>query len=271
MTRPLSVLIISLFAIACTPKSNEQPMADSITPAEELSNQLGTATLWFQSAAEMRLSYYQAYNYATMLLDHKLETVKDKRKPAVVLDIDETVLDNSPYQGKLLLDGENYASSSWMEWTALAKAQALPGVKKFVDYAMERGVEVFYISNRKVNRLGATIENLRKEGLPNADSSHVYLKKETSDKTARRAKVSEGYNILVFVGDNLTDYSELYADRGADMGKGLVDENLDELLGSFVMLPNPMYGEWEKAIYNNDYRRTDSIKLEMRKGAIKSY
>ncbi|MTI22584.1 5'-nucleotidase, lipoprotein e(P4) family [Fulvivirga sp. RKSG066] len=256
-----------LTALAACQQTAKQEKTDY---EAEIAKELGGAVLWYQTSAEMHLSYLQAYRYAQLLLDEKLSQ-GEVENPAVVLDIDETVLDNSPYQGRLLEEGKLYASESWMDWTKRGKAKALPGVKKFVVYAKEKGVEVIYISNRSVKVLGPTIQNLKDEGFPNADSAYVFLKEETSDKTNRRATVSDDYNILVFVGDNLTDYSQLYADRDEDWGKQLVEKNKEELLNNFVMLPNPMYGEWEGAVYRHDYKQPDSVKLEMRKEALNSY
>ncbi|MEQ8245636.1 HAD family acid phosphatase, partial [Fulvivirga sp.] len=94
------------------------------------------------------------------------------------------------------------------------------------------------------------------------------LKTSASDKTERREKVLETHNVMVYLGDNLTDFSEEFADRESDMGFKLVDNKKDILLNNFVMLPNPMYGEWEGAIYDNNYGLSDEIKLKKRKEAL---
>jgi len=266
-----SIGISAICALIILSGCQKQDCTDTKTSKEQLSQQLEGAVLWYQQAAEMRLSYYQAYAYAKVILDKNLASLNADQKPAVVLDIDETVLDNSPYEGYLIENGETYGSKTWKEWTSMAKAEVLPGVKDFISYAQSKGVEVYYISNRTVDMLNSTIDNLKTEGLPNADSTHVLLKEETSDKTIRRNKVRETHQIIVFVGDNLTDYHELYADRDAGMGKDLVDQNLAELLNNFVMLPNPMYGEWEAAIYKNDFNQADSTKLKLRRQSLKSY
>lgn len=266
-TKYLTLLIIIILAGCQSPAPTTVPEENL---EEQLSSQLGNAVLWYQRSAEMRQSYYQSYQYAKMLLDAKLENKTDK-KPAVVLDIDETVLDNSPSEAELLKAGKTYNSEHWKKWIEMGAAPALPGAKDFVEYALEQGVEVFYISNRKVESLQPTINNLIELNFPNADSTHIFLKADTSDKTARRAKVSEGYEIILFIGDNLTDYSQIYDERGADMGKQLVDDNKEELLANFVMLPNPMYGEWDKAIYHNSYDLTFEEKLQKRKDALIGY
>lgn len=253
------LIALAIASVSCSTQKQANRTAE-----DQLSEQLVTSVLWFQQSAEMVASYLQAYQYGKLILTGKLDTLNAQLPPAVVLDIDETVLDNSPYEVYLIGKGELYQPSTWKEWTDQARAKALPGALDFVNFAKEKGVEVFYISNRKVNELDATVRNLKAHNFPFADNEHVLLKESTSDKTARREKVAENYNIILFLGDNLTDYSELYADRGSDMGKQLIYKNLEDLLYNFVMLPNPMYGEWEKAIYDNDFSISTEEKLKKR-------
>lgn len=263
----LSVTIL-IFTIACEPKS---PAVVEYEPGKDLSEELGGAVLWYQNSAEMRLSYYQAYNYGKHLLKAKLDTLKTKKPKAVVLDLDESVLDNSPYEGMLIQKGLTYSYATWAEWTSKASAELLPGSQDFLNFADSTGVEIFYISNRTVSELGPTLENLNRYNLPNADSTHVLLKEDSSDKTPRRNLVKENYEIILFLGDNLTDYSQIFADRDEKMAKDLVDQNKQELLNNFVMFPNPMYGEWESAIYKNDWSIADSTKLRLRRESITGY
>ena len=254
-----AIYAIMLFAISRTTKK-----PDPIAYKLELSKHKVMSTLWFQQSAEMEASYLQAYTWAKFLVDAKLDTMDAASPKGVVLDIDETVLDNSPNEVRLIREGQTFGSKTWKEWTDQARAKALPGALDFTKYATEKGVEVFYISNRKLNELEATLINLQNLGFPNADSTHVLLQGESGDKTERRSIVQSKVDIILFVGDNLTDYSEDFADRGADLGKELVRLRASEWLYEFVMLPNPTYGEWEKAIYKNDYRLPDSVKFNRR-------
>lgn len=261
------IFIASSLLISCAAenKTTQVSSVPAAAPAEkQMSQQLVTSVLWYQKSAEMVAAYLQAYKYAEMLVDSKLKTIRSRLPLAVVLDIDETVLDNSPYEAQLIEKGKTYESATWKIWTDEARAKALPGALEFVTFAKEKGLEIFYISNRKTDELDATIENLKKYKFPDADAKHVILKSSTSDKTARRQQVAATHTILVFIGDNLTDYSELYANRGSDLGKELVMKNKQELLYNFVILPNPMYGEWEGAIYDNDYGISDKMKLQKR-------
>ncbi len=257
--------ILIILVAACSQPKKEAP----INHRQQLAEQLVLATAWFQQSAEMEATYLQAYEWGKFLIDRKLDTLKKGTKAGVVLDIDETVLDNSPYEVQLIQEGEQYGSKTWKAWTDQARARALPGALDFVKHATERGVEVFYISNRRENELAATLRNLDSLDFPNADSTHVLLMKDTSDKTARRAHVASQAQIILFVGDNLTDYSEAFADRGEDLGKQIVHDTKDTWLYDFIMLPNPTYGEWEKAIYGNDFTLADSVKVQRRLGVLK--
>ncbi|MCP4460976.1 MAG: 5'-nucleotidase, lipoprotein e(P4) family [Cytophagales bacterium] len=259
-----NVLYISLtvLLIGCqSPPTGQQDEADY---SRQITEQSVLANLWFQQSAEMTASYLQSYNYAKILLDAKLDTARKEGKYGVVLDIDETVLDNSPEAVSRIKKGDTFNKKDWKKWSDESRAKELPGVKDFVDYAIERNIEVFYISNRMVDELDATMKNLRELGFPNADEQHIFLKSTTSDKTDRRAIVSDQVEVLLYVGDNLRDYQDIFGKRGDDMGKNLVYEKRQELLNNFVILPNPIYGEWEKPIYGNDMGMTDSLKLVKR-------
>lgn len=223
------------------------------------------ATLWYQRSAEMRAVYYQTFNMAKMILDDKLMRIRLSKPAAIVFDIDETLLDNSPFETESIRTGKDYSRGFWMEWTGMEKANALPGAVDFVNHAQDKGVEVFYISNRYHDELNETINNLKKHGFPNADTSHVLLKKDKSDKTNRRNIVSENYTIVMLVGDNLADFTQEFANRGEDLGFNLVDEKKLEFGSAFIILPNPMYGEWVKAINGNSYDLSDEEKNARRK------
>ncbi len=261
----LILTIIFVSACNCDSADEQQDLATNSIKIREM------ADLWFHHSAEMEACFIQSYKMAKWSLDAQMSSYKNEKKPAVVLDIDETVLDNSPYQLKLHEINQEYTYKTWTEWVNLAKAKALPGSLEFVNDAKEKGVEVFYISNRTLEHLDATIKNLKNLNFPNADSLHVFLKNKTSDKTARRTKVAENYEIILLIGDNLNDMSQEFADRNkATMGKELIEKNRDLIGTKYIVMPNPMYGEWEKTFYNNTRKWTDAQKDSLRKIVIKS-
>ncbi len=265
-TKNYFILFMVIFAFifsACEPKT---PFTENkINPQENLI----LATIWYNKSAEMQASYIQNYKLAKLMIDNNLALNKSGKTPAVVLDLDETVLNNSPFQFKQISTQKTYSKELWTEWVNLAKADALPGALDFTNYAKSKGVEVFYISNRnKEEHLDATLKNLQNLNFPNADTSYILLITTTSDKTERRNKVSEQHEIILFIGDNLTDFSEIFADRGDDMGKSVVEGNKALFGTKYIIMPNPMYGEWLKAIYKNSYKWSPEQMDSLRKTTI---
>lgn len=265
--RRLVALVFLIAAIGCESDSNKVKVETSVEPESysdrQLVDQHYNAVLWFSRSAEMKVLFEQIYSHAAIKLE--LNRALSEGNPAVVLDLDETVLDNSPYEVECIRSGEPYTSATWKEWTARGEAPILPGAFNFLTLADSLGVEVFYISNRKVDELEGTLKNLKQLGVPNADEEHVLLRTETSDKSPRRAIVEAEYDVILYLGDNLTDYSQRLAERdSADLGLQAVNELRHELSGRFILFPNPMYGEWEKAIYGNTYRLSSEEKLAKR-------
>ena len=206
------------------------------------------ALLWSQFSAESEALYLQGYNIAARVMKDSAEATREKPW-AVVLDIDETVLDNSPFDVEKLRAGLNYSEEIWAEWCELRKAIAIPGALDFIRLAEQLGIEVFYVSNRKGNLLAATLVNLNELKFPYADEAHLMLKKETSSKDARREAIRTNYNILLFIGDNLGDFDGVFDDRSVEFGKENVRKFKEEFGSRFIMLPNPMYGSWERAVF----------------------
>ncbi len=259
------LIVIFLFnACKYNAADNQKDVTDTATFSE--AEQLVMTVVWFQKSAEMQACYWQAYNLAKLALDKNLADYKGDKKKAVIVDVDETILDNSPYQAKLIEMQQTYALDTWKQWTNLAKAKALPGAVEFLNYAKSKNVEVFYISNRDADEVNKTMENLINEGLPFADEQHLLFREQkNSDKTIRRSKVDEQYEILLLVGDNLRDFDEIFADRQQNLGIDIVTENKDKFGTKYIMLPNPMYGEWEKAIYGGKYPDTKEDIIKLRK------
>lgn len=257
------VLVILTFSCTLTNVKQEQSISESV--------HLMQSTIWYQKSAEMQACYYQSFNLAKYCLENNLKTHKGTKKTAVVLDIDETVLDNSPFEANLIKTGQNYTLDLWRKWTDKKEAESLPGAVDFTNYAKKLGVEVIYISNRRVNELNATVENLKTEGFPNADSNFVFLRDTTGDKTERRERVSKDYDIILFVGDNLTDFDEKFANRDENLGFDNVKKHKSLFGNKYIILPNPMYGGWEKPFFKNQKNLTSEQKQEIRKSVLKGF
>ncbi len=258
-----SIALIAIMASCCQKQATE--------PTDPDMKHLLLATAWFQQSAEMRACYYQSYNMAKLALKDNLQNYKGTKPAAVVLDIDETVLDNSPFEAKLMADRHNYSDSAWMAWSAREEALALPGAAEFIAYARELGVEVFFISNRILEERDRTLRNLAAAGMA-VDSAHLLLydlSKKTSCKDERRNAVSATHEIILFVGDNLGDYTSLFDRRDSTLALRLADSLHNDFGRKFIMLPNPMYGEWENAIYNHSYKLPMAEKNRMMLGLLR--
>ncbi len=259
--RICGIFLVTIFSFLAT-----KAQTDS---CNSISEQMVMSVLWYQKAAEMRACYYQAFNLAKMSLDKKLAEVKTKKKKAVVVDVDETVLNNVPFEAKCIETGKPFSQEDWKKWTDLSAAEPLPGAVEFLQYAQSKGVETFYITNRLTNETESTLKNLRKYNFPNVDSAHFLAKTTESSKTLRRSKVSENYEILLLVGDNLLDFSDIFTNRENNYGLENVDANKQLFGDIFIILPNPMYGDWERAIYGKE--KLNSVeKARKRKTSVKS-
>jgi 5'-nucleotidase (lipoprotein e(P4) family) len=258
------IIIFAIFLSFCT-----FAFSQSLDISEN--EHLTMSTLWFQKSAEMHALYYQAFNIATLRLEQKLENANPEKKYAVVCDIDETLVDNSPFEGKCILENFSFSDSLWYAWTSLEIAEALPGALEFAQFAASKGVIVFYVSNRKVIQLEATMNNMKNLGFPNIEEQYFLLKTTTSDKEERRNSVSEEYEILLYCGDNLGDFSNIFDNRKDNYGIDLVIDSQKMFGDQFIVLPNPMYGAWENAIYNGNHSLKPSEKNKLRKELLKSF
>lgn len=233
------------------------------------------AVLYMQKAAEYRALAYQAFNIARMQLDADLDKKFVKRLPkaerkmprAIVVDIDETVLDNSPAQARSIKTSSPFNTKDWYAWGEMRKAKAVPGAVDFLNYAVSKGVKVYYISNRDEVQKQATIENLKSVGFQDIATENVLTRTAESSKDARRAVVSARHRIVMLVGDNLDDFTSAFERKSVADRFGEVDKVREAWGRKFIVLPNAMYGTWENAIY--EYQRlTEAQKAEKRAAAL---
>ena len=231
------------------------PAAGAKEPTRSLSQMGADAVLWQNTSAEAYWIYKQAYEVAaTRMMWNIVERSKayregEKKRPmAVIVDIDETVLDNSPYQITAVKNGRTFDQNEWKVWTDKASAKASPGALEFLRMAKDATCEVFYITNRDIRERATTLKNLSDLGFPDADEAHLLLMDGTSDKTERRARVRATHDVVLLVGDQLRDFDERFKDRSVNDGKAVVDAMADSLSKYFILLPNPMYGTYRDAV-----------------------
>ncbi len=239
---------------------------------QSFSEQNTMSVLWFQKAGEAKGLYYQGYNIGRMRLNEILRKKRGNNdlKPAIVLDIDETILNNSPHQALYVVAGKRIPFN-WDEWFSRAEAKPLPGAVEFLQYANSLGVAIYYISNRYESQKEAAIKNLQNVGAPQADSDHVLLMQPSErGKEARRRQVARTHEIVLLFGDNLGDFSGF--DELTVSGRNqAVDKYKEEFGKKLILFPNPMYGDWEGAIYNYDYRLSDEEKIKLRRRLLETY
>ncbi len=219
--------------------------------------------LWMQTSIEYRHNAIQAYRLAeAMLLDALRDpdwtaaleqgTGYQNLPPAVILDIDETVLDNSPSEAEYMQRGSGaFTEEGWEGWVNRAVAKPIPGVASFLKLAEAKGVEAFYVTNREKSQEPRTIDNLKAAGLPFADGEHVLTTGEmpdwSSEKASRRRYLAARYRILLLIGDDAGDF--LAGVRTTLAGREAAMEPHESYLGTrWIILPNPAYGSWERAI-----------------------
>jgi 5'-nucleotidase (lipoprotein e(P4) family) len=228
------------------------------------------ATLFQQQAAEKRALSYQAYNTARLMLDNALKSARLTKKLAVVVDIDETVLDNSPFEAKSIIENSDYPAY-WDEWCEKEEAIPIAGAVEFLNYANSKGVDVFYITNRKEHLKKVTLNNLVAYGFPNADDDHLLMRTSTSDKEPRRKTVEETHQIVILMGDNLGDFANIFDIENNRQRSNLVDSLKAEFGSRFIMLPNPMYGNWSNNLLLNYSDLSKKEKIEILKRNLRSF
>ncbi|MCF7803199.1 MAG: 5'-nucleotidase, lipoprotein e(P4) family [Candidatus Marinimicrobia bacterium] len=265
--------LIPMILVAVMLVGTGMPSLSLAQQAEQTSpdnDYLEMAVLYHQVSSEYRALCYQAYNVAKNRLEEMLHGESHPESLAVVVDIDETVLDNSPYEADLVLENYDYPKN-WTEWIELSAAHPIPGALEFLQFADSVGVRIFYVSNRRATTLIPTMENLEVMDFPQVKEKHMYLRTDESSKESRRNKIRENHRIALLIGDNLNDFSDVFGNR-SNQDRNLAADLLRKKFGKkFIVLPNPMYGEWEGAIYDYDWSLSDEEKANAREKALKGF
>ena len=241
---------------------------------ESLANDNLNAVAWTQASIEHDLIYREVYRHAgekllTALADPQWDALPREDRgtvslqglpPAVIVDIDETVLDNSPYQARLVRDDARYDKATWAAWCREQSAKPLPGALEFARLATANGVSVFYISNRAQELDAPTLANLRAVGFPVPDNQSVFLglgavvdgcTQVGSEKGCRRQQVARTHRVLLQLGDQLGDFVDVA--QNTDEGRRTALAPYQDWIGErWFMLPNPTYGSWESVLFGND-------------------
>jgi acid phosphatase len=259
--------------------NNETYNQNEGIPENEFQKQSLLGILYTQTSTEFVANNIQTFISATSQLDQAIADTSwkaaleqtdnyQKKPPAVILDIDETVLDNTAFQARTILTGESYPNG-WIDWGNEAKAPAVAGVKDFLLEAQSKGVKIFYVTNRVAELEEATRINMVELGLPlDTDRDVLMMKGESgwgSDKTQRRSLIAKDYRIIMMFGDQLNDFlSRSETAIKPDKRKSLAYKYKDMWGSKWFMITNPMYGGWEAAIYDFEYPSDEEIASEIR-------
>ena len=193
---------------------------------------------WVRQSAEHRILCEQLFRQATVAILRQVKMEKGSKNLAVVVDLDETVLDNSLYQVERWKAGLSFTQDSWSDWVNRKEAGLVPGAKAFLSTVRKKGVRVVFLSNRMNHNLEPTRGNLRLLGV--LDPKDLFLlrldkndlkevrRKEVTDGTGRMKKVGP-LHVIGYVGDQMGDFPS----------------DVSRVFGRInFILPNPMYGKW---------------------------
>jgi 5'-nucleotidase (lipoprotein e(P4) family) len=261
--RPLQALALAAALVGGCATTAPQP------------HEMLNAVLWQQTSAEYAGLTQQIYRTALRNLEAALadpawtaalEQTGDYAAlpPAIILDLDETVLDNSGYESRIVLEYGHYTPESFADWCREGQPRAIPGARAFLETAIERGVTLVYYSARPEALRQCTERHLRGAGLPLPPGTQLLLSNGHS-KSAYRATIAEHYRILLLIGDNLTDFID-DTQAGPFNRSELAMQHADRWGRQWILLPNPMYGHWEASCYDYDYRlgRTQQLIEKLR-------
>jgi len=250
--------------------------ADKPFTTKDLNEESVLALSWIQNSAEFTALSYQAFNLAKLRWDMD----KQAGKKAIVVDVDETIIDNSPYNGGLIGKDYGYSGDTWKAWSEDKSATALPGAVAFLNHVVETGGDVFYVTNRKsmpeknMDLKQSTMENLKALGFPLIDEKHMMLRTGASEKQQRRNSITAmGYKIVLLMGDNLGDFDIAFEGSTMASRAKAVEDHKAIFGDKFIVLPNPTYGAWEAAVYGGGewYKKSAQEKSELRKSTLRKF
>lgn len=227
----------------------------SPAPAAKPANILDVAVAWKQTAAEYEALYYQAYNLAQHQVEHALaQQLPGGQTLAVILDLDDTLLDTRDYWAQLLeADQDFFDDPSWDAWIPLNRVRAAPGALEFLNFCAGHGVEVFYVTSR--DQGDATyqyaLDQLIRLGFPYADTNHLTVLRESSNKQVRQNEIASSHKVVLLMGDNLNDFSRVYYVDNVTDRKALMRQDKALFGTRYILLPNPTDGHWIKAIFGD--------------------
>lgn len=234
------LLFLSLVFYSCTSftietSTNKSTKSTSIEVLNEV--ELPNDIRWVTNSSEYKILCEQTYKNAW---ENLAETLKNaSAQSAIIMDLDETILDNSDYQVGLTEKNESYKPESWFVWVNQEEAKLVPGAKEFIDSVRTTKTRLIFLSNRMAKNELPTINNMKQLSIYEDDDIFLLRIDKPDKKHIRRAEVINGtgrikdigpMTVLAYFGDARHDFPDPddYYQFGFNM----------------FMFPNPMYGKW---------------------------
>lgn len=252
MIRQPTRVLLACLAFAAT-EASAQAQQQAQQPQEEASaacppQAYAMGLRYQQQSAEIEALQRQSFALAEMRLDAALADLPaDAGKPAVITDLDETVIDNSDLLVRDMEACHDYTTwDTWKHWEREGDPDLIPGAKEFLDHADSKGVAIFYISDRYDENKEATLATLKGLGLPQVTPESVLLL--GPPKAERRAAVEADHTVVLQLGDTLHDFSEAFVSSvPLDQQRDQVETQAERFGRDWIVLPNAAYGTWRKA------------------------
>ncbi|MEN8433524.1 hypothetical protein NX821_000675 [Clostridium septicum] len=279
------IISISAFGIGCRTKLSYEKekiigTEDSITNDWRKESYING--ILYQLSAEVKGLQYQSYKLATVQLDKRIaerESGMYKKPLAIISDIDDTLASDCNYIAGIILQDEKWDNGPWNGYydsIASTSNVAIPGAVEFMNYASKNGIEIFYVTNREHTQLNLSVAQLQHLGFPNADKEHVKVCDESgsSDKTERRENILKDYDVVMYLGDNIGDFTEDFSKELGTINRNELasDPKYKDLWGNkYILLPNSTYGNYVESVWNNKKGLTEDEKVQAIKEILDNY
>ncbi|MEJ8847435.1 5'-nucleotidase, lipoprotein e(P4) family [Variovorax rhizosphaerae] len=271
-------LAFGAFSLAAHAQPAAAPTApNTLGPTGQgVNNALLYAVAWKQTAAEYRALYYQGFNIARMHVERAIAARKPGDKPlAVVTDVDDTILLPLNYWGYLINNNLDFFDDPiWDKWIPENKVVAAPGAKEFLQFCADNKVEIHYVTSREQGEktYDYAMGHLKFLGYPYADTQHLTVLRDTSNKEKRQDEIMKDFDVVVFLGDNLNDFRrKYYLKSNVDGRMAAMEADREKFGRNYILFPNPTDGHWLAAIFgDSEPPPTDANRELLKKASTRS-
>ncbi len=215
------VLALVVVALGCAPARAPRPKAAEPPPVPALYESQGRITEYVTSG-RYDADFARVAAAATTWLE---ERAPKARRPAIVLDVDETALSNWPafrvnHWARILQGDCNLERGpcNIRVWQAMGRSTALAPTLRLVRRARELGVAVFFITGRPDDLRDVTERNLRDQGFAFDElfllpSDRTFTGGAQFKAPIRQRLAAAGHTILLSIGDQQSDLDGGHAER----------------------------------------------------------